>query len=294
MIAEYFHKPVMPKEVEEYLITSQSGVYVDCTLGGGGHSGWLLKKHPGINIIGIDWDKDAIKEAESSLSLFKSRVRIFRENFRDIRKLLDNIGIKSVNGVILDLGVSSKQLNEKDRGFNFQSPVLDMRMDDRIEKRAFDIINSLSEEELSEILFKFGEERFSRQISRAIVRERKTKQIDSGQALSSLVEKIKKRHGKTHPATTVFQAIRIAVNRELENLTLVLDELPYILKAGARAVVLSYHSIEDRIVKQNFRKFSKEGDYNLLTKKVVFPSLEEIRTNPRSRSAKLRSVERLG
>lgn len=288
-----YHLPVMVKEVEKYLIHNPAGTYVDGTLGGGGHAAYLLEARPGIRIIGLDWDEEAIAEAGGKLARFGGRARIVRENFRNIAPALGGIGQEKVDGVLVDLGVSSRQFDEKNRGFSFQSPVLDMRMDKRLPGTAEDLLNTLDEQALADIFYTLGEERSSRQIARRIVDERKKGRITSGAALASLIERVSRGRGKIHPATRVFQALRIAVNRELENLEIFLDSLPGVLSPGGRAVVLSYHSLEDRIVKRDFKKKADSGEYRVLTKKVVFAADEETRSNPRSRSAKLRCAERI-
>ncbi|MCB4792579.1 MAG: 16S rRNA (cytosine(1402)-N(4))-methyltransferase RsmH [Elusimicrobia bacterium] len=285
-----YHLPVMLKETEEYLIKNTGGVYIDATAGGGGHSRYFLEKYPEIRIIALDCDIEAIRECERNLSVFKDRLKLIKTNFKELSAALAGAGVNLADGILLDLGVSSHQFDSPDRGFSFKSSNLDMRMDDQINNSALDIINCCSEDELSEIFYNLGEERFSKKISR-IIKQEKDK-IKSARDLAELVGRVKKREGKIHPATKVFQALRIKVNNELENLKSALDKLPACLKPGARVVIISYHSLEDRIVKNNFRDLSKEGTYRLLTKKIITPSQEEINLNPRSRSAKLRSVEK--
>lgn len=288
-----YHVPVMLSEVEEYLINSTSGCYVDCTLGGGGHTAYLLGKYPKINIVALDCDEDAINASKQILSEFSGRIRFFRENFRNLKNLLDKAHIDSVDGVLVDLGVSSWQLNNADRGFSFKSDTLDMRMDTRIRQNAGDLLNSLGSQELADIFYRFGEETLSRQIGKLIEHQRSGRSISSAKALCSIVEKVKKKKGRINPSTKIFQALRIAVNSELENLSMLLDVIPKILKTTGRVVFISYHSLEDRLVKQSFKKLSEEGVCHLLTKKVVCPRDEELAANPRSRSAKLRAVEKL-
>jgi len=288
-----YHTPVMCAEVAEYLINNLSGKYADCTLGGAGHSLYLLEKYPQISLIGLDSDKGAVEESKQKLSKYTGRTEIFRENFKDIRKILDKIGVSSVDGVLADLGVSSRQFDDAEKGFSFGSDTLDMRMDSRLEKNAADIINTYDFEGLTEIFLKYGEERFAGKISRRIIEERKEGRIESGKKLAEIVEKVKRREGPVHPATKIFQALRIAVNNELENLSVFLNDVPSVLSPGGRAVIISYHSLEDRIVKNSFRDKSRENIYKLLTKNVVFPSDQEVKANRRSRSAKLRAVERL-
>lgn len=293
MITGSYHLPVMPEEVEQFLITDEHGCYVDCTLGGGGHSRYLLERHEHIEIVGLDWDEDALRRADEVLSPHKSRFRSFRENFRNIRAVIEANRLAPVQGVLADLGVSSWQLDSRERGFSFESQQLDMRMDRRLAAQAEDLINTLAADELADIFYQYGEERLSRLIARAIVSERAKARITTGMALADIVSRVKKRTGKTHPATLVFQALRIAVNREMENLQQFLADVPQVLAAGGRVVVLSYHSLEDRQVKNSFRSRGAEGTYRVLTKKVVFPSETETQNNPRSRSARLRAAERL-
>src|SRR3989339_1603155 len=287
-----YHKPVMTTEVGEYLINNPSGIIIDCTLGGGGHSAYLLERYPSLRVIGIDADEEATGEAARNLERFANRVQIIRENFKNIAAVCSALNIRAVNGILADLGVSSRQLDDIERGFGFLSPRLDMRMDKRLGADAEHIVNTMGETELANLFYTLGGEFFSRPIARAIVRARERRRITSGQELAETVQKVKYRKGKIHPATKVFQALRIAVNTELDNLTNLLNDAPALLASGGRMVILSYHSLEDRIVKNNFRSLAHEGIYRLLTKKVVPPSENEISENPRSRSAKLRAVEK--
>lgn len=288
-----YHQPVMLHEVDNHLITNIKGTYVDSTLGGGGHSSYLLEKYPEIKIIATDWDEAAINAASKKIEKFKDRITIVRENFCNLKVVLQSLNVTAVNGILLDLGVSSKQLDDLDRGFSFRSDVLDMRMDQRLSEKAEDLINTLDEKSLADIIFQFGEERLSRPISKIIVEEREKNRIISGQALALIIEKVKWRHGKIHPATKVFQALRIAVNKELENLTMYLNDLPSCLLPGAHAVIMSYHSLEDRMIKNNFRQLAHENIYKLINKKVIIASEEEMKLNHRARSAKLRVAEKI-
>jgi 16S rRNA (cytosine1402-N4)-methyltransferase len=288
---DFYHAPVMPKEAGDYLVRNPHGCYIDGTAGGGGHSAYLLSRFPDIRVIALDWDAEAIEEATRTCASYGDRFRICRENFKNIPQLLEQLKMPSIDGILLDLGVSSRQFDRRERGFSFQSAVLDMRMDQRGEQRAVDLVNTLPEDELADMFFRLGEERLSRPISRLIVRERVQRPIASGEELATLVARVKKRRGKIHPATQVFQALRIAVNRELDNLAAFIEGIPHVLVPGGRVVIISYHSLEDRMVKLGFRKLHEERQYQLLTKKVVVPSPEEMRQNPRSRSAKLRALE---
>jgi 16S rRNA (cytosine1402-N4)-methyltransferase len=288
-----YHIPVMAAEVESFLVNDVNGTYVDCTLGGGGHSYRLLEKYPGIKILGVDCDEAAIEEATKVLSPFNDRVKIVRENYAALKDLLGDQKLGKVNGILLDLGVSSKQLDDATRGFSFKSESLDMRMDTRLGQDAKFLVNNLEKEELEEIFFTLGEERFSGRISRAIIEARKRKPIATARELGEVVARAKGRYSKVHPATKVFMALRLRINSELQNLSCLLGAAGELLSAGGRIVVLSYHSLEDRIVKNNFKLMAAEGVYKVLTKKVVFPTREESFSNPRSRSAKLRAAERI-
>ena len=285
-----YHVPVMLKEVEKYLVNNLSGTYVDGTIGGGGHSRYLLEKYPEIKIIGLDRDIDALSKSKKELEIFKERITFAKSNFKDFTEVLDSLQIKSISGILLDLGVSSHQIDDIERGFSFLSTCLDMRMDKEQNKSALDVLKLCTQEELSDIFYKYGEERFSRKISRRI--KENISSINSAKDLADIVGGAKRREGKIHPATKVFQALRISVNDELINITEALNKIPGCLEKGGRAVVLSYHSLEDRIVKNNFRDLYKTGVYNLLTKKIVTPDFEEVKINPRSRSAKLRAAEK--
>lgn len=300
------HIPVLVEEVISLLGCAPHRIYVDATLGGGGHALEILKRtEPDGKLIGIEWDEEAIAEARKVLGPFGERVRIFRENFAHLSRLLREIGTESVDGILLDLGLSSIQLEGQERGFSFrgESP-LDMRMDQRTEETAADLVNTLPLKELEEILWTYGEERWARRIAKAIGDERDRRRIETTQALSKIVYRaIPKRFQsrKFDPATRTFQALRIRVNHELENLKQVLEEGWPFLKGGGRMCVISFHSLEDRIVKQTFRRLERgePGGLNqqklmqILTPKPMTPSEKEERENPRSRSAKLRCAERV-
>ncbi|MBN1823171.1 MAG: 16S rRNA (cytosine(1402)-N(4))-methyltransferase RsmH [Endomicrobiales bacterium] len=288
-----YHLPVMAETVEKYLVTDPAGLYLDCTLGGGGHSERLLRQYPGLRVIGIDRDEEALEFARERLKAYGARLSILKENFSMSSEVVRRAGSEKVNGMIADLGVSSHQLEEKTRGFGFDSETLDMRMDPASGKSAGDVINEYPEEKLADIFFKYGEERHSRKISRAIAAERKLSRIDSAKHLSRVVYAAVGKREKIHPATRVFQALRIFVNDELGNLERLMAGLSGLLLPGSRAVIISYHSLEDRIVKNAFRDMAGSGSLTVLTKKVVFPEDSEIRNNPRARSAKLRAAERV-
>ena len=285
----------MVEEVMTFLRCEAGRTYVDATLGGGGHASEILKRTaPDGVLIGMDWDEDALFEATRRLKPFGDRVRIFRENFIQVPDLMRD---ESVDGILLDLGLSSIQLEKEGRGFSFRgdSP-LDMRMDQRLDQTAADLINRLSLEELEYIISQYGEERWAKRIARAVVQEREREPIRTTEALRRVVYRAipKRFHSRRiDPATRTFQALRIKVNEELENLKKILDVGWKILKRGGRICVISFHSLEDRMVKETFRKLEKEGEMRILTKKPVTPSEEEQKRNPRSRSAKLRCAERI-
>ena len=300
------HVPVMVEEVIALLRCGPNRTYVDATLGGGGHSLEILKRtEPDGRVIGIEWDEEAILEAKKVLSPFGERGKIFRENFVQMPGLLREMEIESVDGILLDLGLSSIHLENQERGFSFRGEgPLDMRMDQRREVTAADLVNQLSLRELEEMLWEYGEERWAKRIAKTIVEERDRSPIETTQALRRIVYRAIPRRFQSKridPATRTFQALRIRVNRELENLRQVLDEGWPFLKRGGRMCVISFHSLEDRIVKETFRRLEK-GDargpeqkkvVQIVTPKPITPSEEEQKENPRSRSAKLRCAERV-
>ncbi len=292
MVQDHYHLPVMTEEVWKFLVTSGEGVYVDATLGGGGHSAMLLEKDPSLSVIGIDRDENAISAASGRLAAYGGRVRVVHGDFGAVAALLRSIGVPQVNGILADLGVSSRQLDDRSRGFSFESAELDMRMDRRMPRTAADLVNTLDSEALADIFYRYGEERASRPIARRIVEERRKGAIVSGMQLARLVASVKHGCGPRNPATQVFQALRIAVNEELEQLEHLLAALPDILLPRGRAVIISYHSLEDRLVKNRFRELDRGGEGSNLTKKVIFASDSEVRDNPRARSARLRALER--
>ena len=285
----------MVEEVMTFLRCEPGRTYVDATLGGGGHASEILKRTaPDGVLIGMEWDEDALSEATRALKPFGDRVRIVRENFIQLPNLMRD---ESVDGILLDLGLSSIQLEKEGRGFSFRgdSP-LDMRMDQRMDQTAADLVNRLSSEELEHIISHYGEERWAKRIVKAIVQQREREPIRTTEALRKVVYRMipKRFHSRRiDPATRTFQALRIRVNEELENLEKILDTGWKILRRGGRICVISFHSLEDRMVKQTFRRLEKEGEMRILTKKPVTPSEEEQKRNPRSRSAKLRCAERI-
>ena len=299
------HIPVLVNEVISLMECGPHRVYVDATLGGGGHALEILKRTgPDGRVIGIEWDAEAIAEAQKVLSPFGDRVKVFHENFARLSDLLREIRVERVDGILLDLGLSSIQLEGQERGFSFRGEgPLDMRMDQRIEGTAADLVNQLSLRDLEEVLWNYGEERWARRIAKAIVNERTQNRIETTQALRKVVYQAipKQFHSrKLDPATRTFQALRIRVNHELENLKQALEEGRPILRTGGRLCVISFHSLEDRIVKQSFRRFERgeagviQGEgMRIITRKPITPSEKERRENPRSRSAKLRCAERI-
>ena len=289
------HIPVLVEEVMMFLRCEPGRTYVDATLGGGGHASEILKRTaPDGVVIGIEWDEEALSEAKNILVPFGERAKIYRENFVRLPELMK---AESVDGILLDLGLSSLQVDKEERGFSFKGDgPLDMRMDQRIDHTAADLVNGLPLKELEDTLFRYGEERWARKIARAIVHEREQESITTTQALRRIVYRsIPKRfHSRRiDPATKTFQAFRIRVNDELENLRKILEMAWRILKKGGRMCVISFHSLEDRMVKETFRKLEKDGEVYILTGKPVRPSDEEQKKNPRSRSAKLRCAERI-
>ena len=289
------HIPVLVEEVMTFLGCEAGRTYVDATLGGGGHASEILKRSaPDGILIGMEWDEDALSEATRVLRPFGDRVKIFRENFIHLPDLMKN---ESVDGILLDLGLSSIQLEKEGRGFSFRGDgALDMRMDQRMDQTAADLVNRLSSEELESIIFQYGEERWAKRIARAVVQEREREPIRTVEALRKVIYRTipKRFHSRRiDPSTRTFQALRITVNEELENLKKILDTGWKILKKEGRICVISFHSLEDRMVKEAFRRLQKEGQMRILTKKPVTPSEEERKRNPRSRSAKLRCAERI-
>jgi 16S rRNA (cytosine1402-N4)-methyltransferase len=292
------HIPVLVEEVMNLLRCEAHKTYVDATVGGGGHALEILKRaSPDGIVIGIDWDEEAIAEAKGALAPFGDRIKIFRENFVRLPDLLEALNISEVDGILLDLGLSSLQLEKKERGFSLKGEgPLDMRMDQRINRTAADLLDGLSFQELESTLREFGEERWAKRIARAILQEREKKPVGTTQELRQIVHRAIPRRfhpRKIDPATRTFQAFRIRVNEELENLRRVLETGWTFLKRGGRICVISFHSLEDRMVKETFRRLDRDGMMRRITKKPITPSEEEKQRNPRSRSAKLRCAERV-
>jgi len=311
----YKHIPVMLNEALYYLNCEPGKIFVDCTLGGSGHAKAILKKIvPAGLLIGIDQDKDAIRNARVVLKTYASNIRLFNENFIYLPELLSQLDIDSIDGVLLDLGISLDQLESSGRGFSFKrDEPLDMRMNIESSTKAENLLNRLEKDSLAKIFKEYGEERWAWQIAQKIVKVRKREAIKSTKQLSQIVcSAIPKRrrdsNQRIHPATRVFMALRIAVNRELERLDLFMEKVINLLNPYGRLCVLSFHSLEDRIVKHRIKALekgcicppdfpkcvcNKEKKVRLLTKKALRPSADEIKANPMARSARLRAVERL-
>lgn len=293
------HVTVLLNETVAGLLPKSGGVYVDGTLGSGGHTEEICRVAPKSTIIGIDADADAIERAKARLAGMPCTL-ITSTNFNDkISEILDENRIDEVDGVLLDLGMSSDQLDRSGRGFSFlRDEPLKMTMQSEISKNdldAYKIINHFNEEQLATIIYGYGEETYSRRIAKAIVEAREISEIKTTGQLADIIKKsvpFKYRNGKTHPATKTFQALRISVNDELERLEITLEQSFNRLKKGGRLSVISFHSLEDRIVKRFAKAKYDEGKANLITKKPMVPTTEEIKANPRSRSAKLRIIEK--
>jgi 16S rRNA (cytosine1402-N4)-methyltransferase len=302
-----YHEPVLLKEVLHFLKPSPGKLILDATLGGGGHTEQLLKA--GAHVIGLDQDTEALAFAGQRLRHFGNEFIAIQSNFRHFAEILTETGITGLDGLLADVGVSSHQLDDASRGFSFmQDGPLDMRMNQGSGRSAADFVNEDSAEELARIIFEYGEEKASRRIARAIVERRALKPFTTTLELAQCVESVIPRHGKKHPATRVFQALRIAVNDELGALTTLLREAPKWMKPGGRIVLIGFHSMEDRLIKQSFAGMSTEWldrpewpsarpnpacCLRLLTKKPVEASPEELERNPRARSARLRAAEKL-
>jgi len=300
------HIPVLLQETIEALAVQAGGRYIDCTLGGGGHAAAILdRSSPGGQLLGIDADPEAIKIAKARLETYGGSALLANENFVDLQAICIKYDFYPVHGILFDLGLSSLQLNDKGRGFSFQHDApLDMRLSPSQEVTAADIVNTSSEAELAHLIKTYGEEGYSHKIAHRIVQERP---IKTTLQLARMIEQaIGHRRGRIHPATRTFQALRIAVNHELEHLEAALKQAIGLLGFDGRLVVISYHSLEDRIVKQFMQQESRDcicppgtpacvcghtARLRLITKKVITPSLGEIQLNPRSRSAKLRVAE---
>ena len=309
---EFSHTSVLLEETIEGLHIRPDGIYVDGTLGGGGHSSRIAEQLTGGRLIGIDQDGDAIAAALARLAPFQDKVTIVRDNYCNIVRVLQELGIEKVDGIYLDLGVSSWQLDERSRGFTYREDApLDMRMDQRKSRTAADIVNTYSEEDLTRIIRDYGEDRFARNIAKHIVRERERDPIVTTGRLAEIIKgaiPAKVRATGGHPAKRTFQAIRIELNGELTVLEESIDGMIDLLNPGGRLSIITFHSLEDRIVKNRFRLnehpctcppdfpvcvCGKKSKGRVVTRKPILPSEEEMRENSRSKSAKLRVFERI-
>ncbi|BBE31903.1 ribosomal RNA small subunit methyltransferase H [Tepiditoga spiralis] len=288
-----YHKSIMVNEVLDYLITVEDGIYVDCTAGEGGHSKAIYEKCNGkARVISVDVDYEVLGIAEKRLKELSYKIDFFKAPYQEIDIVLAGLGVKKVNGFFMDLGVSTFQLKGVGRGFTFmKDEPLDMRMDLEADKTAHYVVNEYSEQELSKIIFEYGEEfRFSRKIAKRIVQARPLNTtFELVEAIKSAFPYSEIRKRKRHFATKTFQAIRIEVNGEFNNIKTALNKFGNYLEVGGRVVVLSFHSLEDKIIKTFFKNDER---FNLLTKKPLIPSEEEIKNNPRARSTKLRAAEK--
>lgn len=290
------HEPVMVQETIELLQPSRGGLFVDCTVGLAGHSRALLEG--GVSrLIGLDRDPHALRRAADALEAWRDRVELVHADYRDVERVLDERHIDGVDGALADLGVSSMQLDAEGRGFSFRrDEPLDMRMDQTSGPTAASLLADVGEEDLANVIYQFGEERFSRRIARAIVAARRAEPIVTTGRLAQIVRDAVPRRGyqRIDPATRTFQAIRIWVNRELDGLDAFLAAAVRRLLRGARLAVITFHSLEDRIVKHGFRALAAgESALRVLTRKPLVPGEAEVARNPRARSAKLRAIERL-
>jgi 16S rRNA (cytosine1402-N4)-methyltransferase len=288
------HEPVLAAEAVELLAPSQGGVFVDCTVGLGGHAQALLDAGAS-RVLGLDRDRQALAIARDALARFGDRVELVHADYRDLARVLDERSIVAVNGALADLGVSSMQLDGDGRGFSFRrDEPLDMRMDQSRGETAADLLRTALEDDIANAIFQFGEERYSRRVARAIVNARRERPIETTGQLAAIVRRAVPHRGyqRIDPAIRTFQALRIRVNRELEGLDSFLAAVVAHLLRGARLAVISFHSLEDRLVKHGFRALAAAGEVRILTKRPIVPGEAEVARNPRARSAKLRAVER--
>ncbi|WP_040211934.1 16S rRNA (cytosine(1402)-N(4))-methyltransferase RsmH [Clostridium polynesiense] len=309
---EFKHISVLLQECIDALNIKEDGIYVDCTMGGAGHSSEIVKRlSPEGRLIGIDQDIEALNAAKKRLNTFKNIVYV-HDNFYNIDNVLTSLGISEVDGILMDLGVSSYQLDNHERGFSYMNDAaLDMRMNKSSDFSAYNVVNEYSEEELTKILYEFGEEKFSKRIANFIVKSRKDAPIETTFELVDIIKAAipaKARREGPHPAKRTFQAIRIEVNKELEILNKSIEDSINRLRSNGRIAIITFHSLEDRIVKNMFRKLespcncppefpicicNKKPVIKVLTRKPMEPSEEEVEANPRSRSAKLRIAEKI-
>jgi 16S rRNA (cytosine1402-N4)-methyltransferase len=314
-LAGFAHDPVLAAEVLEHLAQRDHGLYIDGTVGGGGHAAKILDRSPGASLIGIDRDPDAVKASESALARFGERARVLHGAYGDLAKILRAQGISQVDGILLDLGVSSPQLDVPERGFSFtRSGPLDMRMDPTSEGTALALLRESLTDELARLIATYGEERHARKIARlikeALAADRLHTTLDLARVIAQAIPAIEQRKSKIHPATRTFQALRIAVNDEIGQLEQLLAGFPDLLATGGRCAIISFHSLEDRLVKNRFRDLAwtsslppqlaaRAGERawpvcTLVTRKAIVAGDAEIDRNPRARSARLRVCERTG
>ncbi len=310
MIGNEYHIPVLYYETLDNLVLNKDGVYIDCTLGGGSHSEGILSRlsDKGL-LISIDQDSNAIEFSKKRLDKYKNRWKVFKGNFENIDMIAYMAGVNKVDGILMDIGVSSNQLDDPVRGFSYRYDTkLDMRMnvDDKIS--AYEVVNNYSEEKLVKILFEYGEERYAKKIARFICESRKEKPIETTFELVQIIKRAYPIRAMKHPAKKTFQAVRIEVNRELEVLENTIEKASKLLKSGGRLSIITFHSLEDRIVKNKFRDLSAickcpkdipicicggKEEYRLVTKKPIVPLNEELEKNNRAHSSKLRVLERI-
>lgn len=300
MPSDKFHTPAMVAETLNYLNLSPGKIIVDATIGTGGHSKAILERIiPGGQLIGVDRDEESLSVSKERLRDFSDHCKFRHGNFLDLDTILKDLSVKKIDGIIFDLGISSFQLEDPDRGFSFQNEgPLDMRLDRTSSISAYDLLNNLNEEEISGLLWNFGQERWHNRIAHLLVQERQGQPIATTSQLANIVirsipHRYRYRHYRIHPATRTFQAVRIAVNRELEILGTAIDKAIAILNKGGRICIISFHSLEDRIVKLTFRRAAQEGLIDIITPKPLTPTESEVHANPKARSSKMRVAEKL-
>ena len=309
-IGNDYHIPVLYYEALDNLVINPDGIYIDCTLGGGSHSEGILERlsDKGL-LISIDQDTNAIEYSKKRLEKFGSKWKVFKGNFENIDTIAYMAGVDKVDGILMDIGVSSKQLDDPKRGFSYRYDVkLDMRMNTEQKISAYDVVNTYSEEQLSKIIFEYGEERYARKIAKLIVEERKSSPIEKTSDLIALIKRAYPERASKHPAKKTFQAIRIEVNRELEVLENAISKAVELLKVDGRLAIITFHSLEDRIVKNKFKdlatacKCPKDipicvcggvKKFEIITKKPIIPVDDELKNNNRAHSSKLRILERI-
>ena len=309
-IGNDYHIPVLYYETLDNLVINPDGTYIDCTLGGGSHSEGILERlsDKGL-LISIDQDTNAIEYSKKRLERFGSKWKVFKGNFENIDTIAYMAGVDKVDGILMDIGVSSKQLDDPERGFSYRYDVkLDMRMNTDQKISAYDVVNTYSEEQISKIIFEYGEERHARKIAKLIVEERKSFPIEKTSDLIALIKRAYPERASKHPAKKTFQAIRIEVNRELEVLENAISKAVELLKVGGRLAIITFHSLEDRIVKNKFKdlatacKCPKDipicvcggvKKFEIITKKPIIPIDDELKNNNRAHSSKLRILERI-